>query len=343
MKHHLNTLFVLTQKAWIARKRDTVTVSVDRDVKLRLPLTGLDSIVCFGNVTCSPFLLGACREHQIAISFLSREGRFLARLDSLGHGNVLLRRAQYQWADSPARSVPLIRSIIAGKLINCRSVLLRHLRDYPTAPHADDLSHGQRRLRATARRLITIEAADSLRGYEGGGARVYFSLFGHLIRNQDEAFLFGKRSRRPPLNPTNALLSFLYAMLRHDCTAAAASVGLDPQVGFLHRDRPGRAGLALDLMEELRPLFADRLALSLINREQVKPAGFTTDAAGAVSMDDTTRRTVLQAYQKRKQESIRHPFLDEKITIGLIPYIQARLLARYLRGDLDGYPPFTWK
>lgn len=343
MKRHLNTLYVTTQGTYLAKEGEAVVVRLDSLVVMRMPIHTLDGIVCFGQVGFSPFLLGLCGERGVAVSFLSANGRFLARVQGPVSGNVLLRREQYRRADDPTASAALARSVIAAKVANSRTVILRALRDRPE-------SAGAERLKAAAAQLAQHLAAlkegiplDNLRGLEGTAARVYFEVFDDLITQQKDGFFFRERSRRPPVDNVNALLSFLYTLLRHDVEAALESVGLDPAVGFLHRDRPGRASLALDLMEELRAFLADRLALSLINLQQIRAEGFRTDESGGVIMDGETRKAVLVAYQKRKQEEIVHPFLGDKTTVGLLPHLQAALLARHLRGDLDGYPPFLWK
>jgi len=284
-----------------------------------------------------------CGERNVTISFLSEQGRFWARVHGPVSGNVLLRREQYRRADDGETSAEIAGALVTAKVANCRTVVLRAARDH--AGRTDTAS-----LEAAAQSLTRIADAgsrstelDTVRGHEGEGARTYFEVFDHLIVAQKEDFVFRERSRRPPLDNMNALLSFLYTLLTHDVGSCLEAVGLDPAVGFLHRDRPGRPGLALDLMEEFRPFLADRLALSLVNRRQVKGKGFRKTETGAVLMDDDTRKKVLVAYQKRKQEQIRHPFLNEKIATGLLPHAQAMLFARYLRGDIDGYPPFFWK
>ena len=259
-------------------------------------------------------------------------------------GNVLLRRGQYRLADDPARGVSVVRGIVAAKTANQRAVVRRALRDHGetlTAEADEALLSAETRLSDIARRILLNDSVALLRGLEGEAAQVYFGVFAHLIRAVE--FSFSVRSRRPPLDPVNALLSFLYAMLGHDCRSALESVGLDPQVGFLHADRPGRASLALDLMEEFRPVLADRLVLSLINRRQLTSRDFVVEEGGAVRLTDDARKTVLVAYQERKKDELVHPFLNEKVTLGLVPHIQTQLLARHLRGDLDGYPAFIWK
>lgn len=343
MKHHLNTLFVTTQGAYLAREGESILVRHEKQTKLRLPIHTLGSVVCFGRVGVSPSLAGLCGERDVSISFCSSHGRFLARICGFTSGNVLLRRQQYRLADSPGASATITRGIVAGKLANARQVLLRGARDYPDRPGAPLLRDAAERLAINLRLLRDDVGVDTLRGMEGDSANAYFGVFNHLITNDDLQFAFTGRSRRPPLDRTNAMLSFLYAMLAYDVRSACETVGLDPAVGFLHRDRPGRPGLALDLMEELRPFLVDRLVLSLINRQQVNPEGFMIEPGAGVRMADTTRKTLLVAYQKRKQEMIEHSFLQEKVSIGLLPHLQARLLARHIRGDLDAYPPFIWR
>lgn len=343
MKHLLNTLFVTTQGAYLSKEGETVLVNIEREVKLRLPIHTLGGIVCFGNVMCSPFLLGMCGENNVHVSFLTENGRFLARVQGAVSGNVLLRRAQYRAADDGVKSAAIARNVVTGKIANCRNVVLRARRDRTGGEDIASLTRTAGRLATSLDQLSKAESLDEIRGIEGEAARSYFEAFDDLITTQKGDFYFHGRNKRPPMDNVNALLSFLYTILAHDSRSALEGVGLDPSVGFLHRDRPGRHGLALDLMEELRPFLADRLVLSLINRQQVKGSGFTKTESGGVTMDDPTRKEVLVAWQKRKQEEITHPFVDEKIPIGLLPHVQALLLARYLRGDLDGYPPFFWK
>ena len=343
MKKHLNTLFVTTQGAYLAKEGETVLVRVEKETRLRVPVHTLGGIVCFGNVTCSPFLMGFCAERDVAISFLTEQGRFLARIQGPVSGNVLLRREQYRCADDLDVSARMAKSMLIGKLANCRTVLRRALRDHPAKLNGAEVEEAVRRLGHSLENVQSGPPLDTLRGIEGEAAHTYFSVFDHLIISHKESFVFRERNRRPPLDRVNCLLSFIYTLLVHDVRSALETVGLDPAVGFLHRDRPGRPGLALDMMEEFRPFLADRLTLSLINLNQVQEKGFTVSESGAVLMDDETRKAVLVAYQKRKQDEIFHPFLEEKVTIGLLFHMQALLLARYLRGDLDGYPCFIWK
>ena len=343
MKQLLNTLFVTTQGAYLSQKGDTVLVRCDGETRLRVPIHTLGSIVCFGNVGCSPFLMGLCGKSNVPIAFLTENGRFLARVHGPVSGNVLLRRQQYRLADTSASCAAMARSVITAKVANCRTVLQRAIRDKADSANHDNLVKAVAYLGQLLDELKSNLALDVIRGKEGEAARTYFGVFDYLITANKDDFFFKDRSRRPPLDNINALLSFIYTLLVHDVESALEAVGLDPAVGFLHSDRPGRQGLALDIMEEFRPYLADRLALSLVNRQQLKPTGFTKTETGAVNMDDETRKEVLIAWQKRKTEEIVHPFLGEKIALGLLPHVQALLLARYLRGDLDGYPPFFWK
>jgi CRISPR-associated protein Cas1 len=343
MKKHLNTLFVTTQGAYLNKEGETVVVNVEKEVKLQLPIHTIGGIICFGNVMCSPYLLGFCAEKDVAVSFLTENGRFLARVQGPVSGNVLLRREQYRRADNPVATAHIVKSILTGKLANSRSVLKRALRDHPDKIDTEAVRTAADKIGYTLDRLQEELTLDVLRGIEGEAARAYFSVFDHLIIAQKQDFYFKERNRRPPLDRVNCLLSFLYTLVLHDVRSALETTGLDPAVGFLHRDRPGRPGLALDMMEEFRPFLADRMALSMINLNQLKPEGFATVESGAVIMDDETRKTLLTTYQKRKQDTIDHPFLNEKVTIGILFYTQALLMARFLRGDIDGYPPFIWR
>ncbi len=342
MKKHLNTLFVTTQGAYLAKDGETVAVRIEGETKLRVPLHTLDSVVCFGNVGCSPFLMGFCGEHRVGLSFLSEYGRFLARVQGPTSGNVLLRREQFRRADDLKFSAAVATACVLGKIANSRTVLLRALRDHGEKINKLAIQQGIERLGTALRRLQGGLDLNAVRGVEGDAARVYFSVLDHLIMRDKENFYLRQRNRRPPLDRINCLLSFLYTLVLNDIRSAVEAVGLDPAVGYLHRDRPGRAGLALDLMEEFRPM-ADRLAVSLVNLGQLRCGDFAFSGGGAVRMSDKGRKTLLVAYQKRKQEEMVHPFIEEKMTLGLFFHIQALLFARYLRGELDGYPPVIWK
>ncbi len=343
MKKLLNTLYITTQGAYLARDGETILVRVEGETRLRVPIHTLDGIVCFGVVSCSPAAMMLCAENGVLLSFLSERGRFLARVHGPVSGNVLLRREQYRSADDESRSVEVARSIIAAKLANSRLVLKRALRDHSQGINTESISQASERIKRILRDLDQVSSIEGLRGCEGEGAQAYFGVFDHLILKQKDDFRYAGRSRRPPLDNVNALLSFIYTVLVHDIQSALESVGLDPAVGFLHRDRSGRPGMALDIMEEFRAVIGDRLALSLINRQQVNGRGFITTETGAVNMNDETRKAILTAYQKRKQEDIQHPFLGEKLSVGQLPYAQALLMSRFLRGDIDGYPPFIWR
>jgi CRISPR-associated protein Cas1 len=342
MKTHLNTLFVTTEGAWLGKDGETVIVRHGQQTKIRVPLHNLDGIVGFGwDISCSAPLMAACAEAGVTLSFCNPNGRFQAAVRGFTSGNVLLRREQYRWADEPARCLSIARNLLAAKIANQRSVLQRALRDHGDSERTPPLESAVSRLAQYIQMSGRAEGLDVLRGFEGEAAACYFGVFDHLITARN--FRFMTRQRRPPTDPVNALLSFLYAMLAHDCRSACEVVGLDPQVGFLHTDRPGRASLALDLMEEFRPVLVDRLVLSLVNRQQISPADFVTKETGAVEMNEAARKTVLVAYQERKRKELEHPFLGERVTLGLIPHLQARLLARHIRGDLDAYPAFVWR
>lgn len=347
MKQHLNTLFLQTDGLYLAREGQSLLVRGEEEgkrvTKLRLPIHTLGSIVCLARVGASASLMQLCGESGVSISFCSTHGRFMARVSGFTSGNVLLRRQQYRVADDPAKCALIVRPIVLAKIANQRAVLQRSLRDDPSKSAAGEVEGAVRWLEQSIEEAGRCTSVDRLRGIEGDAARAYFNMFDHLIVKQKDDFRFAGRSRRPPLDKVNALLSFLYALLAADVRSACEAAGLDPAVGFLHVDRPGRPGLALDLMEELRPLLADRLALSLINRQQVSPDGFETTKSGAVQMNTRTRKAVLVAWQKRKQKHLLHPFLDERVTVGLVAHLQARLLARHLRGDADVYPAFIWR
>lgn len=343
MKKLLNTLFVTTQKSYLAKDGETVAVRVEKEIKLRIPIHTLSGIVCFGNVSMSPFLMGFCAEKNVSVSFLTEYGRFLARVTGPVSGNVLVRREQYRRADCDQSSSGIAASIISAKIANNRTVLKRFLRDHAGKNDSAAIDSAIKNLENSLTETPKASSLNMLRGIEGNAAAVYFSAFDHLIVTRKNDFQFNGRNRRPPLDPVNCLLSFLYTLLMHDVRSALECVGLDPAVGFLHRDRPGRAGLALDLMEEFRPFMADRLTLSLINLGQVTSKDFFKKDNGAVYMTDEGRKTVLMAYQKKKQDEIFHPFIEEKVRVGQLFYIQALLMNRFMRNDLDGYPPFFWR
>jgi len=343
MRKLLNTLYVSSQGSYLYKEGETVVVEREKQKVLQIPIHTISGIVCFGNVLCSPFLLGFCAERDVAVSFLSEHGRFLASVRGPVSGNVLLRRQQYRMADDEKTTHGIAANVVSGKLANCRIVLNRTIRDHAAKVDAGALKDASDKIGRIIERIPRTTGTDEVRGLEGQSAVEYFRVFNHLIVEQKQDFAFAERSRRPPLDEVNALLSFVYTLLAHDVRSALETVGLDPAVGFLHRDRPGRPGLALDIMEEFRPVIADRLVLSLINRKQLEKKGFTKAASGAVTMDDDTRKTVLTEYQNRKQDEVYHPYIEETVAIGLLFFIQANLMARYIRGDIDGYPPFFWR
>lgn len=343
MRKLLNTLYVSSQGTYLHLEGETVVVEKEKQKVLQLPVHTIGGIVCFGNVLCSPFLLGFCAERDISISFLSEHGRFLASVHGPISGNVLLRRQQYHMADDKDITKKIASQVVIGKLSNCRIVINRTIRDHATKVDVAALKSASAAIDRIIDRIPNATSADEVRGFEGQAAAEYFRVFNHLIIDQKSDFIFTDRNRRPPLDEVNALLSFIYTLLAHDVRSALETVGLDPAVGFLHRDRPGRPGLALDLMEEFRPAIADRLVLSLINRRQISKNGFNKTANGAVIMNDDTRKTVLVEYQSRKQDEVNHPYIEETAPIGLLFFIQANLIARFIRGDIDGYPPFFWR
>lgn len=340
MQQIFNTLYVLTQGAYLHLDQDTVRVEVERATQLRVPLIQLGGLVTFGNVMMSPALMGRCAEDGRAVTLLDRNGRFKARVVGATGGNVLLRRAQHAALSDPERTVAIARHIVAGKLQNGRQVLLRGAREATEPADAEALGAAARVVAQGIAAIQWTSDLDGLRGVEGTAARTYFGVFDRLVRDDRATFRMAGRNRRPPRDPINALLSFCYALLTSECVAALEGCGLDPQVGFLHALRPGRPALGLDLLEELRSPIADRLALTLINRRQLTPSDFEERPGGAVSLTDGGRKTVVIAYQERKTDLVPHRLLDRKVPLGLVPHVQARLLARHLRGDLDYYPPF---
>ncbi|HEX2959557.1 MAG TPA: type I-C CRISPR-associated endonuclease Cas1c [Chitinispirillaceae bacterium] len=343
MKRLLNTLYITTHGAYIAKEGMTVTIRIEHEVKMRLPVHTLNGIVCFGGVAVSPDAMELCADNNVTISFLGEYGHFKARVVGQTQGNVLLRREQYRRADDEKKAGELARSFIIAKIANARNVVLRAIREKNDITGTEECEIAARKMLNVMRQLKAHLDNELLLGKEGEAARIYFNIFNELICAQKEHFIFKGRSRRPPLDLVNSLLSFVYTLLVHDATAALETVGLDPYVGFFHKDRPGRPGLALDLMEEFRGYIADRLVLTLINTQQVKQDGFTVTESGGILMDEQTRKTVISAYQKRKQEEVKHPFLQETMPVGMLIFSQAMLLARHLRGDLDKYPAFFSK
>lgn len=340
MRKLLNVLYVTNPEAYLTRDGENVVVRLGQEESFRVPIHILESIVCFNYSGASPALMGLCAERAVAISFLTEHGRFLARVAGPVSGNVLLRRKQYRTADDRSLSAKIAALFVTAKIANCRAVLRRAVRDHGDVVDVKHLTEAADTLASRIHSLASCDDLEVVRGIEGDAAHIYFSCFNELVVQQKEAFSITGRNRRPPKDNMNALLSFLYTLLRHDVQSALETVGLDPAVGFLHRDRPGRPSLALDLMEELRPYLADRLALSLVNRKEITEKGFLSVESGGILMDDDTRKKVITAWQQRKREVITHPYLEEKIEIGLLPYAQALLLTRYLRGDIGAYPPF---
>lgn len=339
MKKLLNTLYVTSQDAYLGLEGECVTVKKEGGTAMRLPLHNLEAIVAFNYVGASPALMKKCSENNVSLSFFQGD-HFCGRLEGQENGNVLLRKTQYRFSDAECKSLKIARNMLLGKVHNERYVLERALRDHAIRVDEDKLNHASQLLQKSMGYIRDCSGLDELRGYEGEAASVYFGVFDELILQGKESFSFTGRNRRPPLDRVNALLSFAYALLANECAGAAYSAGLDPYVGFLHRDRPGRKSCALDLMEELRSPVAERFVLTLINKRQLNAEGFIKTESGAVILDDDTRKTVIQRWQEMKQEVVQHPFLKEKLPVGLLPYAQAMLLARYLRGDLDAYPPF---
>lgn len=343
MRKMLNTLFVTSEEAYLALENENVVVYRDSERAAQYPLQVLEGILCFSYKGASPALMGECVRRGIGLSFLTPSGRLLARAAGESQGNVLLRKEQYRVSDSPERSCRVARNFIFGKVYNARWVLERTLRDHAMRVNADALRDASNGIQAQLKPILDSEDLDALRGLEGEASARYFGVWDEMILNQKEDFRFEGRNRRPPLDRVNAALSMAYTLLTHDCAAALESVGLDAYAGFMHRDRPGRESLALDLMEELRAPLADRLVITMINTRALQKNHFRRQSGGAVLLTDDGRKALLGAWQTRKKEEITHPFLKEKLPWGLIPYVQALLLVRYLRGDLEQYPPFLWK
>ena len=343
MKRLLNTLYVTGTNRYLSLDGENVVVLEEREEIGRVPLHNLQSIVTFGYTGASPALMGACAQRNIDLTFMSGNGRFLARVTGKVRGNVTLRKQQYRISENKEKSISIARNFIFGKVYNARWILERAARDYPMRLDAEKLKEKSVFLNHSLQEIRVCEDDSKLLGLEGEAASVYFSVFDQLILQQKENFFFRERSRRPPLDNVNAMLSFAYSLLAGMCGSALEAVGLDPYVGFYHTDRPGRISLALDVMEELRGVMADRFVLTMINKRIVKKEYFIQKENGAVMLNDSGRKLFLSAWQERKQDVIKHPFLNEKIEWGMVPHAQAMLLARYLRGDLDEYPPFLWK
>lgn len=343
MKPLLNTLYLTRDGIYLTKERETLMVRRAEETLMKVPIHTIDSILCFGSVSITPPVLGFCAERGVRVVYLSEYGRFLARIEGPRTGNIHLRRRQFEFGREPSQCLQVAKSFVLGKLVNAKRVLARALADHPDRLDQGAFEAALARYREARNQVLTCPNLDSLRGIEGELAKRYFSLFDQMVLGQKPEFSFQHRNRRPPLDRINALLSFLYALLLADCRSALEGVGLDPAAGFYHQDRPGRPGLALDLMEEFRSPLADRLALSLVNLGQIRPGDFNVQASGAVWLGDEGRKKVITAYQERKTQTITHPFLGEKLDQGLLPHAQAMLLARFLQGDLEAYPPYFWK
>lgn len=339
-----NVIYIQTQNAWVHKDNDNLVMKVGDEIKARVPIHKLQGLVCFGQVSISPYLMAHCAENAVTITYLNQFGKFLARVEGPVSGNVLLRRTQHLTGADRDKSVAIARTMLSGKLYNQRSVLRRYLRDYGDQPDgqamAAELATAEKRLSRCLQQLADCDAIDTLMGREGEAAQVYFGVFQHLIRQPD--FQFDARRRRPPTDPVNALLSFCYTLLTHDCRSALETTGLDPASGFLHQLRSGRPSLALDLAEEFRPMI-DRFVLSLINKRQLSLKDFEEWPNGSFTLKEEPRRTLLAAWQDRKQDTLTHPWFEESVSVGLLPWLQAQILARFLRGDCDSYVPFLWK
>ena len=343
MRKLLNTLYITSPDKYLSLDGENIVVSADKKEVARLPLHNLEGIVTFGYAGVSPGLMGACAKRNISLCLMSRSGRFLAEVVGEMSGNVTLRKTQYRLSDDEAASAVIARNMIIGKVYNSRWILERATRDYSERLNVIKIKKSSAFLQETLKPLAEASDLEQIRGLEGNAASQYFAVFDDLILRNKDDFYFRNRNKRPPLDNVNALLSLTYTLLANMTGAALSTVGLDPYVGFLHRDRPGRISLALDMIEELRPVMADRFVLTLINKQVVSERDFIQKENGAILLKDEARNTVLSSWQNKKQEKIKHPFLEEKIEWGLVPYVQSMLLARYLRGDLDEYPPFMWK
>ena len=341
MRRLLNTLYITTQRTRLSKERETIRVRIEGEKTVNVPIHNLQSIVCFGNISVTPYLMGMCGERGVGLTFLTKNGRFLARVEGPVSGNVLLRREQYRMADNVDTTLAIARDIVAAKIVNSRQVILRAKRECDSNNIKFDTP--LKRATEAISQVRVAENIDTVRGLEGEAAKSYFSVFDELIKAEKEVFAFNGRNRRPPKDNINALLSFAYTLLVNDIRSALEGVGLDPAVGYLHAARPGRPSLALDMMEEFRAYICDRLVIAMINRGQIKGRGFNKTESGAVDMNDDTRKTLIAGYQGKKQEQVVHPFMQERMPVGMLLHAQAMLFARYIRGDLDAYPPFLFK
>ncbi len=340
MRKLLNTLYVTTPEAYLSKDGLNVVVSVNKEERFRIPIMNVEGIVTFGYMGASPGLMKLCMENNVSLVFMSPQGRFIGRIQGPTKGNVLLRKKQYTLSEDENVSLHLAKLFITGKVFNCRSILQRYIRDNGAN---EEIEYAIKQLEWRRKCVMEADNMDILRGEEGRAANVYFSVFDHLILHQKDDFSFNGRSRRPPKDEVNAMLSFVYTLIANDVAAALESVGLDPYVGFMHTIRPGRTSLALDMMEELRAYLGDRLVLSMINRKQITKRDFIRQSDESFAMTDNSRKELITTWQKRKKEMIEHPYLKEKIPIGLLPYVQTMLLSRFLRDDLDDYPVFLMR
>jgi len=340
LRHLLNTLYITNPNAYLSKDGENVVVKVDDNEVMRRPIHILEGIVCFNYVGMSPKLMELCVKNNVGISFLNEHGGFMARVTGEVKGNVLLRRTQYRYADDKEKALEISKNFIIAKIANCRMAIYRAIRDHSAGIDVGAMNNAMDKLTTALENAKNATSSDELRGIEGDAARCYFSVFDNFILQQKSDFRFTERSKRPPIDNINALLSYAYTLLAHEMQSALETVGLDPYVGFFHTDRPGRISLALDMIEELRTYIAERFVISLINKKQISPKGFIKKESGGVIMDKDTKTAFLTAWQKRKQEEIRHPYINEKIEMGLLPYVQAMLMARFLRNDIESYPPF---
>jgi len=343
MKKLLNTLYVMTEDAYISLEGGAVDVLFSDNTHRQIPLHTLEEIVCFSYKGASPALMGKCAENGILLSFFTPRGRYLCDTGSCSNGNVYLRRTQYRFADDSEKSLSIVKNMITGKLHNSKYLILHYLRDHPMQIDSEKIRLASDRISGYTDDIETADSIDTVRGIEGNAAAEYFGVFDELILQNKDVFRFDGRNRRPPTDAVNCMLSFAYALLTNDCSSALRSVGLDPFVGFMHTDRPGRCSLSLDIMEELRSVFADRFVLSMINNRIMNEKCFEFLDNGAVIMTEDARKMFVSKWQEKKRDEIIHPYLKEKINRGLVPYVQSLLLSRYLRGDTDGYPPFLLK
>ena len=343
MKKLLNTLYVMTEDAYLSLEGETADVIFPDKTHKQIPLHTLNGIVCFSYKGASPALMGKCAEKGILVSFFTPRGKYLCDTGSCTNGNVYLRRTQYRWADDDEKCLSVAKNMITGKIHNAKYLILHYMRDHPLQVDEGRIRIAAERMSDYTQNIETADSIDAVRGIEGNAASVYFGVFDELILQNKDVFCFDGRNRRPPTDPVNCMLSFAYSLLANECSSALRSTGLDPFVGFMHTDRPARSSLALDIMEELRSVFADRFVISLINNRIVNEKSFSFLENGAVIMTDDAKKRFISEWQQKKRDEIIHPFLKEKIPWGLVPYVQSLLLARFMRGDLDGYPPFLWK